>query len=147
MLREGVGKVARSGRGLCSARQDPLRLCLLSPRARNEQPVTALSALSALSAASATPTATPWIVSGDQASRCASPAPKSGATRISTRSSAPIPSLDSVARPLRYLPPDCPLVEVTCRTIHGRMLLRPSRELNRLILRVLARSLAVRARD
>ena len=45
-----------------------------------------------------------------------------------------------MARPLRYLPPDCPLVEVTCRTIHGRMLLRPSRELNRRILGVLARA-------
>ena len=46
----------------------------------------------------------------------------------------------SVARPLRYLPPDCPLVEVTCRTLHGRMLLRPSRELKRCILGVLARA-------
>jgi len=45
-----------------------------------------------------------------------------------------------VARPLRYLPPDCPLVEVTCRTIHGRMLLRPSKELNRRVLGVLARA-------
>ncbi len=45
-----------------------------------------------------------------------------------------------MARPLRFLPPDCPLVEVTCRTIHGRMLLRPSRALNRRILGVLARA-------
>ncbi len=45
-----------------------------------------------------------------------------------------------MARPLRFLPPDCPLVEVTCRTIHGRMLLRPSRELNQYILGVLARA-------
>ena len=45
-----------------------------------------------------------------------------------------------MARPLRYLPPDCPLVEVTCRTIHGRMLLRPSRELNQRIVGVLARA-------
>ncbi len=45
-----------------------------------------------------------------------------------------------MARPLRYLPPDCPLVEVTCRTLHSRMLLRPSRELTRLILGVLARA-------
>ncbi len=52
----------------------------------------------------------------------------------------PIPSVASVARPLRYLPPDCPLVEVTCRTIQGRMLLRPSRELKRRILGVLARA-------
>jgi REP element-mobilizing transposase RayT len=47
-----------------------------------------------------------------------------------------------VARPLRYLPPDCPLVEVTCRTIQGRMLLRPSRELTRRIVGVLARAAA-----
>jgi REP element-mobilizing transposase RayT len=47
-----------------------------------------------------------------------------------------------VARPLRYLPPDCPLVEVTCRTIQGRMLLRPSRELKRRIFGVLARAAA-----
>ena len=45
-----------------------------------------------------------------------------------------------MARPLRYLPPDCPLVEVTCRTIHGRMLLRPSKELNRRVVGVLARA-------
>ncbi len=45
-----------------------------------------------------------------------------------------------MARPLRYLPPDCPLVEVTCRTLHGRMLLRPSRELNQRVLGVLARA-------
>lgn len=43
-------------------------------------------------------------------------------------------------RPLRYLPPECPLVEVTCRTLHGRLLLRPSKELNRLVLGVLARA-------
>ena len=47
-----------------------------------------------------------------------------------------------MARPLRYLPPDCPLVEVTCRTIQGRMLLRPSRELKRRIVGVLARAAA-----
>ena len=45
-----------------------------------------------------------------------------------------------MARPLRYLPPDCPLVEVTSRTVHGRMLLRPSKELNRRVLGVLARA-------
>ena len=45
-----------------------------------------------------------------------------------------------MARPLRYLPPDCPLVEVTCRTVQGRMLLRPSPQLNELILGVLARA-------
>ena len=67
-------------------------------------------------------------------------APPTGAARVPARSKQPFSSIDSVARPLRYLPPDCPLVEVTCRTIHGRMLLRPSKELNRRVLGVLARS-------
>ena len=63
-----------------------------------------------------------------------------GAARLPARSRISFSSIPSVARPLRYLPPDCPLVEVTCRTIHGRMLLRPSRELNRRVLGVLARA-------
>ncbi len=66
--------------------------------------------------------------------------PERGTTRVPARSRAWNPSIPSVARPLRYLPPDCPLVEVTCRTIQGRMLLRPSRELKRRILGVLARA-------
>ena len=45
-----------------------------------------------------------------------------------------------MARPLRYLPPDCPLIEVTCRTVQGRMLLRPSLKLNRIVLGVVARA-------
>lgn len=43
-----------------------------------------------------------------------------------------------MGRPVRYLPPECPLVEVTCRTLQGRLLLRPSRPLNSIIRGVLA---------
>lgn len=45
-----------------------------------------------------------------------------------------------MGRPVRYMPPECPLVEVTCRTLQGRLLLRPSRRLNSLVLGVLARA-------
>ena len=45
-----------------------------------------------------------------------------------------------MGRPVRFLPPECPLVEVTCRTLQGRLLLRPSRCLNAIILGVLARA-------
>ena len=45
-----------------------------------------------------------------------------------------------VGRPLRFIPPECPLVEVTTRTIQGRFLLRPSPALNKLALGVLARA-------
>ena len=44
-----------------------------------------------------------------------------------------------MARPLRYVPPDS-LVEVTCRTIQGRFLLRPSRDLNEIVLGILGRA-------
>jgi REP element-mobilizing transposase RayT len=44
-----------------------------------------------------------------------------------------------MARPLRYVPPDS-LVEVTCRTLHGRFLLRPSRDFNEIVLGVLGRA-------
>ena len=44
-----------------------------------------------------------------------------------------------MARPLRYVPPDS-LVEVTCRTLHGRFLLRPSRDLNEVICGILGRA-------
>ncbi len=44
-----------------------------------------------------------------------------------------------MARPLRYVPPDS-LVEVTCRTLHGRFLLRPSRSLNEIVLGILGRA-------
>ncbi len=42
-------------------------------------------------------------------------------------------------RPLRYVPPDS-LVEVTCRTLQGRFLLCPSRDLNEIVLGVLGRA-------
>jgi REP element-mobilizing transposase RayT len=44
-----------------------------------------------------------------------------------------------MARPLRYIPPGS-LVEVTTRTVHGRLLLRPSDEVNDLVLGVIARA-------
>ena len=45
-------------------------------------------------------------------------------------------------RPLRYIPPGS-LVEVTSRTIQGRLLLRPSHQVNDIILGVLGRALAL----
>ena len=44
-----------------------------------------------------------------------------------------------MARPLRFVPADS-LVEVTCRTLHGRFLLRPSRDLNEIVLGILGRA-------
>jgi REP element-mobilizing transposase RayT len=44
-----------------------------------------------------------------------------------------------MARPLRYVPPRA-LVEVTTRTIQGRFLLRPSRDLNDIVCGILARA-------
>jgi REP element-mobilizing transposase RayT len=44
-----------------------------------------------------------------------------------------------VGRKLRYLPDDNHLVEVTCRVIHRRFLLRPSPRLNAIIIGALAR--------
>ena len=44
-----------------------------------------------------------------------------------------------MARSLRYVPPHS-LVEVTCRTLHGRFLLRPCRELNEIVLGILGRA-------
>ena len=41
---------------------------------------------------------------------------------------------------LRYIPEGGALVEVTCRTIHGRFLLTPSPELREIIVGVLARA-------
>lgn len=46
-----------------------------------------------------------------------------------------------MGRKLRYVPPNT-LVEVTSRTFQGRFLLRPSRELNEIILGILARAAA-----
>lgn len=45
-----------------------------------------------------------------------------------------------MARRLRFIPEGGALVEVTCRTIHGRFLLKPSRRLNRIIVGILARA-------
>jgi REP element-mobilizing transposase RayT len=43
-------------------------------------------------------------------------------------------------RPLRFIPEEGALVEVTCRTLHGRLLLCPSAELNELVIGILARA-------
>ncbi len=45
-----------------------------------------------------------------------------------------------MSRRLRYIPPGGALVEITCRTIQGRLLLRPSPGLNDVTLGVLARA-------
>jgi REP element-mobilizing transposase RayT len=47
-----------------------------------------------------------------------------------------------MTRPLRFIPPSS-FVEVTCRTIQGRFLLKPSSTMNDLLLGVLGRSLAL----
>ena len=44
-----------------------------------------------------------------------------------------------MSRPLRYIPPDS-LVEVTCRTIQGRFLLRPGCDINAMIVGALAKA-------
>jgi Transposase IS200 like len=45
-----------------------------------------------------------------------------------------------MGRPIRFLPPETPLVEVTCRALQGRCLLRPSKRLNLTCVGVLARA-------
>ena len=45
-----------------------------------------------------------------------------------------------MSRPLRFIPEGGALVEVTCRTIHSRFLLRPSRKLDEIIVGVLGRA-------
>ena len=45
-----------------------------------------------------------------------------------------------MGRRLRYIPEGGALVEVTCRTLHSRFLLRPSPELNEIIVGVLGRA-------
>ena len=45
-----------------------------------------------------------------------------------------------MSRRLRYIPDGGALVEVTCRTLHRRFLLRPSQALNEIVLGVLARA-------
>src|SRR2546430_2538141 len=47
-----------------------------------------------------------------------------------------------MGRPLRFIPANS-VVEVTCRTVQGRRLLRPSSEMNELLLGVLGRSLSL----
>ena len=47
-----------------------------------------------------------------------------------------------MARPLRHIQPNSTL-EITTRTIQGRLLLRPSRELNRIILGIIGRALVL----
>jgi len=45
-----------------------------------------------------------------------------------------------MSRRLRFIPEGGALVEVTCRTVHGRLLLRPRPELNEIIVGILARA-------
>ena len=45
-----------------------------------------------------------------------------------------------MGRKLRYIPEGGALVEVTCRTLHGRLLLRPSPELNDIAAGILGRA-------
>jgi hypothetical protein len=45
-----------------------------------------------------------------------------------------------MGRKLRYIPDGGAVVEVTCRTLHGRLLLRPSLELNDIAAGILGRA-------
>ena len=45
-----------------------------------------------------------------------------------------------MARRIRFIPEDGALVEVTCRTLHSRFLLKPTPELNSIVIGVLARA-------
>jgi uncharacterized DUF497 family protein len=45
-----------------------------------------------------------------------------------------------MSRPLRFIPEEGALVEITCRTIHSRYLLRPDPALNEIVLGVLGRA-------
>jgi len=45
----------------------------------------------------------------------------------------------SLARPFRLVPPGA-VVEITARTVHGRLLLRPSADVNDLVIGVLGRA-------
>ena len=45
-----------------------------------------------------------------------------------------------MSRPLRFIPDGGALVEVTCRTIHSRFLLRPGRDLDEIVVGVLGRA-------
>ena len=48
-----------------------------------------------------------------------------------------------MGRPIRYLPHPDTTFEVTCKTLHGRLLLRPSKVLNDLVLGVVGRALSL----
>jgi REP element-mobilizing transposase RayT len=48
--------------------------------------------------------------------------------------------LQGMSRKLRFVPEGGALVEVTCRTIHGRLLLRPSQQLDEIVVGILARA-------
>jgi len=45
-----------------------------------------------------------------------------------------------MSRPLRFIPEEGALVDITCRTIHSRYLLRPDPALNEVVLGVLGRA-------
>ncbi|HMB53313.1 MAG TPA: transposase [Thermoanaerobaculia bacterium] len=45
-----------------------------------------------------------------------------------------------MSRPIRFIPPGGAVVEITCRTLHGRYLLKPSRELNEIVVGIVARA-------
>ena len=50
------------------------------------------------------------------------------------------PSYSGMSRPLRFIPDGGALVEVTCRTLQSRFLLRPRRDLDEIIVGVLGRA-------
>src|SRR5205809_109941 len=66
--------------------------------------------------------------------------PNRGATHFGVRPRPRFPFIAGMARPLRFLTPDAALVEVTLRTVHGRLLLRPSRGANDLVAGVIGRA-------
>ena len=45
-----------------------------------------------------------------------------------------------MSRTLRFVPEGGALVEITCRTIHGRLLLLPSQQLDEIVVGILARA-------
>jgi transposase IS200 family protein len=63
--------------------------------------------------------------------------------RASVREPALVSRLFRGMRPLRFIPHPQTLVEVTTRTIHSRLLLRPSPQTNEIFLGVLGRALAL----
>jgi hypothetical protein len=61
-------------------------------------------------------------------------------TQNLVRFEARFPSYIGVSRTLRFVPPGKTLVEVTTRTIQGRLLLRPSTALNEIVVGILGRA-------